>query len=118
MVPVKSLVLRITGATTLAIAMASSMGCVVTSLGAESRAHGEEAAMRKLLNRDDTFETVVKVAVKRGYQCNDETNDGRAVVCQKQMDLRVIGCKWYVHLFKAKSARGDVFDINSYRACD
>jgi hypothetical protein len=104
----------------LIILIASPFGCAVSGVGAESRAHSEEAAMKKLLNKDDSFETVYSTAVQRGYKCNDEMDprtNGRSVTCQKQMDLKVFGCKWWVDIYKAKSDRGEVFNISSYEAC-
>jgi hypothetical protein len=120
-----------------AFCLVGGFGCALTVLlplsacgiGATTRARDEEAAMRRLLDGQSTFESILDTARKRGYQCADQgmlnadqtpMRGGRNVICTKHMDLNLppIACSWSVSVEKAKSETFDKFDIWSLRACN
>jgi|HubBroStandDraft_6_1064221.scaffolds.fasta_scaffold684897_2 hypothetical protein len=117
----------IIAALTVATSSACGLGgCSVTGIGASERAHSEEAALRKLLHPDDSFDSIYKTLTKRGYQCADQVPLGpdqkpldgaRVVVCSKHMDLKLF-CSWSVHVEKVKTDKVDQFDIWSLQACN
>lgn len=113
-------------------------GCSLTSIGAEGRAHREEAALHKLLDGGQSYSFIVQTMAKRdGYSCSDAPTKfladrrtleqfippkrGRVIVCSKSMDwnLPPISCSWSVHL-NADAIENDSVDfmsIYSLRAC-
>jgi hypothetical protein len=113
-------------------------GCSVTSIGAEDRAHREEAALHKLLDGQKSYSVLVQTVTKRdGYKCNeaptefladrttsekfDPPKQGRHIVCSKSFDLNVppISCSWRI-LFNADAIENnsvDFMSIDSFQAC-
>lgn len=112
--------------------------CSVTSIGAEGRAHREEAALHKLLDGQQSYSFVVRTLTARGgYQCADQPSEfivdkktnkrlipaiqGKTFTCSRSTDLNLppISCSWMVYL-NVDAIDSDVIDtmtIKSYRAC-
>jgi hypothetical protein len=64
-------------------------GCSVTSIGAEERAHHEEAALHKLLDHQASYAALVQILKKRhGDHCNDEATEYLGIVVAKSSARR------------------------------
>ena len=113
-------------------------GCSLTSIGAEDRAHREEAALHKLLDGQKSYSFVVQTMSKRdGLSCNEGATElladrngqkfnppkqGRHIVCNRSFDWNTppISCSWSL-LFNASAIEnGLVVDmsIDVYKACN
>jgi hypothetical protein len=113
-------------------------GCSLTSIGAEDRAHREEAALHKLLDGQKSYSFVVQTMSKRdGLSCNERATEfladrngqkfnrpkqGRHIVCNKSFDSNTppISCSWRL-LFNASAIENDLvvdMSIDVYHACN
>jgi hypothetical protein len=112
-------------------------GCSLTSIGAEDRAHREEAALHNLLDGQKSYSFVVQTMSKRdGLSCSETATEfladrngqifnppkqGRHIVCNRSFDLNTppISCSWRL-LFNASAIENDLvvdMSIDVYQAC-
>ena len=94
-------------------------GCTeaLADLDADTRA--EEAAVRTLVHREDSFEAIYKTLTARGYECSDQKtlDGGRIVVCSKNIGSEHF-CFGSVLVQRVKTHELDNFDIHAlYKAC-
>jgi hypothetical protein len=109
----------------------------VTSIGADGRAHREQAALHKILDGQRSYSAVVQIMSNRsGYTCSDSRPDylidqtgkklnppkpGKHLVCNRNMDLNVppFGCSWKILLNASAIENDAAFDlsIDSFQAC-
>ena len=113
-------------------------GCSLTSIGAEDRAHREQAALHKLLDGQKSYSFVVQTMSKRdGLSCNETATEfladrngqkfnppkqGRHIVCNRSFDWNTppISCSWRL-LFNASAIENDLvvdMSIDVYQACN
>lgn len=111
-------------------------GCSLTSIGAEGRAHREEAALHKLLDGQKSYASVVQAVTKRGYPCSEHATEfladrngqkfippkpGRHIVCNASFDWNTppIACSWRLN-FNASAIENDSvqdMSVDVFEAC-
>jgi hypothetical protein len=113
-------------------------GCPLTGIGAEGRAHREEAALHKLLDGQSSYAALVQTMHERwGDRCADQATHvladrrtlqkfdppkpGRVLTCTKKMDwnLPPFACSWQVDVYAdaVENDAVDYRDISSTRIC-
>ena len=101
------------------VLLAILAGCTGMDPDPDIATRREEATMRTLVHREDSFESIYKVLTARGYGCSDQktTNGkGRGLVCSKDFGWKQ-GCPYLVLVQRDKTEELDNFSIWSGPAC-
>ena len=96
------------------------LGSVSGCTDADTATQHEEAAVRKLLHREDSFEFIYKTLTRRGYKCSDQDalDSGRTVVCGKDMGIGWKHfCPYTVIVQRVKTPELDNFDVKGLEVC-
>lgn len=88
-------------------------GCTGCAGNGSAAAHREEATVRTLIHKEDSFESIYKTLTERGYQCSDFKPDekgGQGLVCGKHYGH--ISCGWRISVQRYKEPDVDTFNIS------